>query len=316
MSKRILQVASALALCPAIALAGNGNGNSNPPGQDIHFLKNGKVERGVRCATYEPSTEEVAEVDEMMRAFGNDDFTSLAELTGCAPPKSVSIPVRFHVVRKGTGSDNGDVPDSWISAQMTVLNAAYAGTGFQFTLASTDRTTNSTWYTGCYTTSTANAMKSALAIDPAHNLNIYTCSPSGGILGYAYFPNSYAENDSRHGVVLLDQSLPGGNAAPYNLGDTATHEVGHYLGLYHTFQGGCSTKTTTGGDYVADTPAEKSAAFGCPVGRDTCVGKRYPGLDPIYNFMDYTDDACMNQFTCGQQSRMHSMMAAYRPSMY
>lgn len=87
--------------------------------------------------------------------------------------------------------------------------------------------------------------------------------------GTSYF----SANDDRHSVVLLDESLPSGSAAPYNLGGTGTHEVGHYLGHYlgleHTFESGCSGA----GDSVADTPAESSAALGCPAGRDTCSGR-------------------------------------------
>jgi len=215
------------------------------------------------------------------------------------------INVYWHVVNRGTGVSNGDITAQMINDQMSVLNAAYGSWGWTFNLVSTNRTTNSTWYTNCYGSSES-AMKNALRQGTADDLNIYSCSPSGGILGYATFPSSYTSQPKLDGVVILYSSVPGGNAAPYNLGDTATHEVGHWMGLYHTFQGGCNGN----GDYVSDTAAEKSAAFGCPIGRNTCPNK--PGNDPTTNFMDYTDDSCMFQFTTGQDSRMDSMFTTYR----
>lgn len=218
-----------------------------------------------------------------------------------------TINVYFHVIRKGTGVSNGDITTTMINNQMSVLNNAYANWGWSFNLVSVDRTTNATWYNGCYGSSES-AMKNALRKGTADDLNIYTCNPSGGILGYATFPSSYSSQPKLDGVVLLYSSVPGGTAAPYNLGDTGTHEVGHWMGLYHTFQGGCAS-SSSGGDGVADTPAERSAAYGCPTGRNTCSSA---GVDPITNFMDYTDDSCMFTFTAGQDARMDSLFTTYR----
>ena len=216
-----------------------------------------------------------------------------------------TVNVYFHVINKGTGVSNGDITTTMINNQMSVLNSAFSSWGWTFNLVATDRTTNTTWYNGCYGSSET-AMKNALHQGTADDLNIYTCNPSGGILGYATFPSSYNSAPLKDGVVLLYSSLPGGTAAPYNLGDTGTHEVGHWMGLYHTFQGGCNGS----GDYVSDTAAEKSAAFGCPTGRNSCANK--PGNDPITNFMDYTDDSCMFEFSTGQDSRMDSQFTSYR----
>ena len=212
------------------------------------------------------------------------------------------INVYFHVITNG---DQGNLRDSEIASQMRVLNDAFGPWGWSFQLAATNRINNAEWFNDCY--SNERAMKAALHQGSADDLNVYTCVP-GPYLGYARFPSSYSSQPELDGIVLLYTSLPNGGEPNYDEGDTATHEVGHWFGLYHTFQGGCSRNN----DYVSDTPAERSPAFECPFGRDSCAGDRYPGLDPIENFMDYTYDSCMFTFTAGQDARMDEMFTTYR----
>ncbi|KAF5387931.1 hypothetical protein D9615_000123 [Tricholomella constricta] len=218
--------------------------------------------------------------------------------------------VFWHVVSEDTTLSGGNIPDSQIAAQINVINNAYASVGISWVLAGTTRTVNSDWFNRAAPgTSQQNAMKSALRQGGASALNVYsvgfTSGSGAGLLGYATFPSSYSSNPLDDGVVMLFSSVPGGTAAPYNLGHTLTHEAGHWVGLFHTFQGGCASP----GDSVSDTPPEASPAFGCPTGRDTCSGG---GADPIHNYMDYSDDACMTQFTAGQTARAKSQMATYR----
>jgi hypothetical protein len=257
------------------------------------------VESGLRCGTREEADVERA---------ANEANGGNGKRGGGGPPPEpwpgyAPVNVYFHVITNSSGA--GIVSPEQITSQMNVLNSAFASTSVQFILTATTHTTNNSWYTAGPGSTAEAQMKAALRVGTADDLNIYVNGVGGGLLGWATFPSSYASSPSRDGVVLLNASLPGGNAKPYNLGDTGTHEVGHWMGLYHTFQGSCSKQ----GDLVADTPAERSAAYGCPTGRDTCAGA---GLDPITNFMDYTDDACMFQFSSEQSSRMQTAWMQYR----
>jgi len=229
--------------------------------------------------------------------------------TPTAPDATVTIPVVFHVISEDGTRANGNITDLMINNQIDILNRSFAGqfggsaTAFAFSLQSINRVTNPAWYPIVYGSNTEKQMKAALRVGGKSTLNIYSGLLSDDLLGWATFPTR--KLSSSDGVVILAESVPGGTASPYNEGDTATHEVGHWLNLYHTFQGGCGGQ----GDRVADTPAEASPAFGCPNGRNTCSGA---GADPITNFMDYTDDFCMFEFTAGQAQRMIDGWNAYR----
>ena len=228
---------------------------------------------------------------------------------GGLPPVNLGIRVRvyWHVIRSGTYASQGNVSEEQIRDQISVLNQSF-DRKFWFLLdsADIDRTTNASWYTAYDGSVAAREMRMALRKGTAVDLNVYSNNIGGGMLENATFPSSYSSLPWADGVILLYSSMPGGNAAPYNLGHTLVHATGHWLGLYHTFQGGCNGD----GDGVADTWAEKTPAFGCPVGRDSCPNK--PGLDPINNFMDYTDDACTDHFTPGQFARMLEKWEMYR----
>ncbi|MSR62237.1 MAG: zinc metalloprotease [Planctomycetes bacterium] len=217
---------------------------------------------------------------------------------------TITIPVWVHEIRNTAGT-LGVLNGTQISSQISALNSAFSSAGFQFTLAGTTLTKNNSNYNdrGTY--------YNTLARDVNNNLNIYTNTASGN-LGYAYVPNGGGVVGNKFDrVVIYYKALgkPGTYGAPYNEGDTTVHEVGHYLGLYHTFQGGCASASgcATNGDLICDTQPEGAAHFSPCTDPATCGNP-----DPITNFMDYSDDPCMNNFSSNQKNRMHCTVNNYR----
>ncbi|WUI00448.1 zinc metalloprotease [Spirillospora sp. NBC_00431] len=236
-------------------------------------------------------------------ADGTRGESTARGLRAAAP---ISIPVYFHVLHDGS---KGNVSTAEVNRQISTLNASYGGrngganTQVSFKLRAVSRTDNATWfndpeqYEGTY--------KPRLRKGGKSTLNLYSAQIGGDLLGWSTFPWKYKSEPKMDGVTIHYGSMPGGPIENFNKGFSATHEVGHWLGLYHTFQDGCGGK----GDRVADTPAERDPTNGCPSGKDTCLS---PGDDPIHNYMDYSYDTCMTSFTAGQGSRIHKVWKAYR----
>ncbi|KAK1777090.1 hypothetical protein QBC45DRAFT_417764 [Copromyces sp. CBS 386.78] len=252
------------------------------------------------CGTDSPSRQHLQMTKELA-----DKEAAFAAAGGMSAQATINVNVYFHVVAASTSLSDGYVSSTMISNQVSTLNTAYAPHGIQFTLVGTDYTINSNWAVD----GSELAMKKALRKGSYKDLNLYILKDLGSNLGYCYFPTTVTSksNDWYYdGCSILYSTLPGGSLTNYNLGHTSTHEVGHWFGLYHTFQGGC----TGNGDYVSDTPAQASASSGCPTGRDSCPSQS--GLDPIHNYMDYSYDTCYEEFTPGQKTRMTSYFNQYR----
>ena len=238
----------------------------------------------------------------------------------------ITIPVVFHVLYNSAAQN---ISTAQINSQLEVLNqdfrrlnsdasqtpGPFAGVAadveIEFCLASQDPQGNPTsGITRTQTSRTAfdpdfDRMKSSAtggkdSWNPDHYLNVWVCNLQDDVLGFATFPGDNA--GANDGVVLLYTATGtnGAAQAPFNLGRTGTHEVGHWLNLYHIWgDGGCGVD-----DLVNDTPASDAPNYGCSPNHSSCGS-----TDMVQNYMDYTDDACMNLFTQGQKTRMLALFS-------
>lgn len=313
----------------AVALVGSGLGitSAAAPIASVGMAEKAKCKPGAQGSTNarlgiatpnlrkDPNTLTQAEANAMeARITGileRNNVTPSARANG-----AVKVPVHVHVLMSKKGE--GNVANHRIHRQMKVINRGFSGsssteaanTPFRFRLKSIDRVKNGDWAEMDRQDSIQ--ARQALRIGDSRHLNMYTAdSLLGGLLGFATFPEYYKKHPKLDGLVVWDETLPGGDAVftddegttfNYAKGDTATHEIGHWMNLYHTFQGSC----TANNDFVVDTARQRAAdnVFYCKRHQNTCASPT-SSPDPVENFMSYGDDVCLDTFTLGQRDRMN-----------
>ncbi|KAH8691096.1 hypothetical protein BGW36DRAFT_305009 [Talaromyces proteolyticus] len=269
-------------------------------------------------------------------------FSSSLQRVMTESPESlptIEIETWFHVV--STSDQVNLVTNEMIASQYVYLQRAYANASISYNFMGVDRSINDTWARN----GDDREMKRALRRGTYNSLNIYfqtdlqvsestsnvnsrhtkhridgiissrDSQSSPNLLGFCSLPDPKINSSSSFddyitdGCNILAATMPGGSISHYNSGGTAIHEVGHWHGLLHTFQGE-SCASTNEGDYIADTPQQSVATEGCPAIKDSCPN--LPGLDAIHNFMDYSSDDCYQSFTNDQAARMRNMWSSMR----
>ena len=251
-------------------------------------------------------------------------------------PEIISIPVVVHIVWN-TAAEN--ISDSRVFEQIEILNNDYRRTNIdvintpsvwqgiaadceiEFCLATIDPNGNTTsGITRTETTVSQFAIWGGASVEDASDggkdawpnddyLNIWVCDLGNGLLGYASPPSSWSNSDDGVVINYRNFGLSGNANQPYHKGRTATHEVGHWLNLDHIWG-----DNNCGNDNVTDTPVQEEENYGCPGfshNTNSCGTTNNNG-DMFMNYMDYTNDACMNLFTQGQKTRMISAINQYR----
>ncbi|KAL8948464.1 MAG: hypothetical protein Q9222_005352 [Ikaeria aurantiellina] len=279
------------------------------------------------CNTQEPS--------DALKAI-HTELNAQSKLRKVKPrgPDSFTIDTYFHyvVTADQAAMYTPEKRDALTKAQLAALNEAYAPSNIAFNLQPATLTVNDIWATNADEV----AMKSALrtgtfstlnvylqsnlsspdfALDPGHfmlgictlpdEVNITTCTNTGRCTTTTSAPTDFTHD----GCQVLIATMPGGGMQSYDQGKTAVHEIGHWFGLMHTFQDE-TCDAGDSGDMIDDTPQEATPTDGCPTAKDSCPGRE--GMDPVANYMDYSDDECMTAFSTGQSARMAQLYKLMR----
>lgn len=299
------------------------------PGQPVKPTQAALIDtlkRFQRCLTFDPAPETVQKTFQMK---------GLRLLP--APGAMFSIPLAFHIIQNG---NSAPVTTAELRVQIDSLNKAYLPVRIQFTLQHVCRPANPAWdkcFPDDYNRATYNAfvaMTNQLSVNHLSTINVYINNLPA--LGIATFPWDVARHNTKQDVVLINpvslpgRSLPSNGTSIAMEGNTLVHELGHFLGLFHTFHFETNTFSCNDlvnydgcavGDDVSDTPPQKICHFaGCgecdgDVGCDPCqrattcnTCNDTQGNDPVDNYMGYNPDRCMNKFSPGQYSRITAML--------